>query len=269
MKKEVIILKGLILKDIMCLKKQLKQFLFLVIGVLIVSVMYVLSARFGNLALAGKEMLETNDMTSIDVKNLGSMVLVIFMVLPIAMVGDIFNIFVEDGKASFQKVALVLPVSLKKRLLARYLTIYTLLGIGILVEVLIAFLLSCLTDLMSFSEFFGIILFLSSFMIICNAIFIFFYLLFGYGKEQYAQIVSTAVFFLSVLAVGFEKIKSFLFTSADVENQLSGESELLPMWEAFDFMKEKSWILFFIAIGITILSYVASLLIAEKKKGVF
>ena len=115
----------------------------------------------------------------------------------------------------------------------------------------------------------AIILFLSSFMIICNAIFIFFYLLFGYGKEQYAQIVSTAVLFLSVLTVSFEKIKSFLFTSADVENQLSGESELLPMWEAFDFMKEKSWILFFIAIGITILSYVASLLIAEKKKGVF
>ena len=45
MKKEVIILKGLILKDLMCLKKQLKQFVFLVIGVLIVSVMYVLSAN--------------------------------------------------------------------------------------------------------------------------------------------------------------------------------------------------------------------------------
>ena len=262
-------MKGLILKDFMCLKKQLKQFLFLIIGVLIVSVMYVLSARFGNIALAGKEMLETNDMTSMDLKNLGSMALVIFMVLPIAMIGDIFNVFVEDGKANFQKVALVLPISLKKRLLARYLTIYTLLGIGIFVDLLIAFLLSCLTDLMSFSEFFGIILFLSSFMIICNAIFIFFYLLLGYGKEQYAQIVSTAVFFLSVLAVSFKKIKSFILPSADVENQLSGESELLPMWDAYDFMKEKSWIIFFVAIGVTILSYVASLMIAERKRGVF
>lgn len=262
-------MKGLILKDLMCLKKQLKQFLFLVVGVLIVSIMYVLSARFGNLAHAGKEMLETNDMTSIDVKNLGSMALVIFMVLPIAMIGDIFHVFVEDGKANFQKVALVLPISLKKRLLARYLTIYTLLGIGILVDILIAFLLSCLTDMMSFSEFFGIILFLSSWMIICNAIFIFFYLLLGYGKEQYAQILSTAALFLSIFALSFKKIKAFIMTSSEVENQLSGESELLPLWEMFDFMKEKSWILFFVAIGITILSYVASLIIAEKKRGVF
>ena len=106
-------------------------------------------------------------------------------------------------------------------------------------------------------------------MIICNAIFIFFYLLLGYGKEQYAQIVSTAVFFLSVLAVSFKKIKSFILPSADVENQLSGESELLPMWDAYDFMKEKSWIIFFVAIGVTILSYVASLMIAERKRGVF
>ena len=50
-------MKGLIIKDIMCLKKQLTVFIYVIIGVVVISVMYVLSAKFGNLALAGNEML--------------------------------------------------------------------------------------------------------------------------------------------------------------------------------------------------------------------
>ena len=50
-------MKGLILKDIMCLRKQLTVFCYVIIGVLIVSVMFVLSTRFGNLASGASEML--------------------------------------------------------------------------------------------------------------------------------------------------------------------------------------------------------------------
>ena len=46
-------MKGLIIKDVMCLKKQLTVFIFVLIGVVAVSIMYVLSAKFGNIALLG------------------------------------------------------------------------------------------------------------------------------------------------------------------------------------------------------------------------
>ena len=80
-------MKGLVIKDIMCLKKQLTTFAFVIAGVVIVSVMYVLSTRFGNLAKVGVALLdENNNMSEIDVKNLGSMALVLFMFLPIVSV---------------------------------------------------------------------------------------------------------------------------------------------------------------------------------------
>ena len=72
-------MKGLIIKDIMCLKKQLRTFSFVLLGVFVLALMYVLSARFGNIAKAGADMLLDNDLTAVDVKNIGSFVLLIFM----------------------------------------------------------------------------------------------------------------------------------------------------------------------------------------------
>ena len=123
-------MKGLILKDLMCLRKQLTNFCFVMAGVLIASIMYVLSARYGNMAKVGQEMLNGNA-TQVDVRNIGSMVLVMFMLLPIASVGDMLYVFLADGKAGFGKVSATFPVPLKKRMLARFLTIYAMFGIGV------------------------------------------------------------------------------------------------------------------------------------------
>ena len=117
-------MKGLIIKDIMCLKKQLTTFAYIIAGVVVISILYVLSSRFGNLAKAGVALLdENNNMSQVDVKNLGSMVLVMFMLIPIVSVGDMLNVFIADGKAGFFKVSASLPVSMKKRMLSRFLTI--------------------------------------------------------------------------------------------------------------------------------------------------
>ena len=102
-------MKGLILKDIMCLKNQLKTFIFVLFGVIVTSILFVLSARFGNLAQAGREMLRTEQASDIDVKNLATVALVLFMLLPIATVGDTANVFQADGKAGFYRVAGAFP----------------------------------------------------------------------------------------------------------------------------------------------------------------
>ena len=256
-------MKGLILKDIMCLKKQLTIFVYVLTSVLIVSVMYVLSVRYGNLAVAGKEMMKDNSLSSVDVKNLGTLALVLFMLLPIATISDMANILIEDGKAGFAKVAGSLPVSLKKRLLSKYLTIYALLGIGALIDILMALLLSYLTDIIDFSDFFGIIISVLSVMSIYSALVILFCLIFGYGKEQYAQIISIAAMLLGLILIKWNVLKKILLNISKPDSKHS------PLyWETLDFIKNKYWILFFTAALISVLSYGLSLIVAERKRGV-
>ena len=58
-------MKGLIIKDIMCLKKQLTTFVYVISGVVVISILYVLSSRFGNLAKVGKVLLDENNVVKI------------------------------------------------------------------------------------------------------------------------------------------------------------------------------------------------------------
>lgn len=261
-------MKGLIIKDIMCLKKQLTVFTYVIIGVIVVSIMYVLSAKFGNLAMAGREMLKSNDMTEIDVKNLASGALILFMMLPIVTVGDMANVFIADGKAGFSALAGAFPVSLEKRLLSRYITIFALFGLGVFVDVLLAFVLSSLTDLMTFVEFLGIIVSAASLMSIYSALVIFYCVLMGYGKEEYAQIFSLITMGVAFCLIQIDLIKSII---ADIMAGGSGEemsTSTLMIWQGLDFVKEKAWILFLIAAFVCALSYAVTLLVARRKRGV-
>ena len=261
-------MKGLIIKDIMCLKKQLTVFVYVIIGVIVVSIMYVLSARFGNLAMAGREMLATNDMTEIDVKNLATGALVLFMMLPMATVGDMANVFMADGKAGFSRMAGAFPVSLEKRLLSRYITIYALFGLGVFVDVLLAFVLSLLTDLITFAEFLGIIVSVASIMSIYSALVIFYCALMGYGKEEYAQIFSLITMGLGFCLIRLDLIKTIIADIAAGGSGAEKSASELMIWQGLDFIKEKAWILFLIAILVCALSYGAALLVARRKRGV-
>lgn len=261
-------MKGLIIKDIMCLRKQLTVFIYVIIGVLLVSIMYVLSAKFGNIALAGKEMLETNDMSAIDIKNLGTMALVFFMLLPIATVGDMANVFEVDGKAEFYKVAGAIPLSLKERLLSRYLSIYALFGIGVVIDIFIAFLLSLLTDLIRFKDFLGIIISSASIMSIYGSLVIFFCILLGYGKESYSQIFSIITIGMAFILININKINSIFTVVADNSLVTEKNADSTLIWQPLNFIKEKSWILFLVAAFVSLVSYMASLFVAERKRGV-
>lgn len=256
-------MKGLILKDLMCLRKQLTNFCFVMAGVLIASIMYVLSARFGNMAKVGQEMLNGNA-TQVDVRNIGSMVLVMFMLLPIASVGDMLYVFLADGKAGFGKVSATFPVPLKKRMLARFLTIYAMFGIGVAVDLLVAFLLSLLTDILNFREFFGIIISGASVMSIYSALVILFCVVFGYGKEQYAQYAALFTMMVAAVLANFDKVKYFV-----VEIMLHDKKmESTDLWAPLDFVREKGYVLFLIAAAVSVLAYFLSYRIADRKRGV-
>ena len=256
-------MKGLILKDLMCLRKQLTSFCFVMAGVLVASIMYVLSARFGNMAKVGQEMLNGNA-TQVDVRNIGSMVLVMFMLLPIASVGDMLYVFLADGKAGFGKVSATFPIPLKKRMLARFLTIYAMFGIGVAVDLLVAFLLSLLTDILNFREFFGIIISGASVMSIYSALVILFCVVLGYGKEQYAQCAALFTMMVAAVLANFDKVKYFV-----VEIMLHDKKmESTDFWAPLDFIREKGYVLFLIAAAVSVLAYCLAYRIADRKRGV-
>ena len=48
-------MKGLIIKDLMCLRKMRATFVFVTVSSFVITVMALISARIGNIALAEKE----------------------------------------------------------------------------------------------------------------------------------------------------------------------------------------------------------------------
>lgn len=230
--------------------------------------MFVLSARFGNIAMAGERMLADNQMTSTDVKNLGVQVLVLLMLLPIAAVGDMTNVFTADGKAGFDKVAASFPIPIRQRVLARFMTIFAMFFMSVTIDTILAAVLSALTDLLSFGEFMGIILSGASVIGIYGSLLIFFCILLGFGKESYAQIFTLLLMILMAFIAGFRTIKMLWLVITEVIPEPVREDGSSFVWNTLDLVKDKWWIFVLTAVCISILSYTLSVLTAERKRGV-
>ncbi len=254
-------MKGLIFKDILCLKKQFMVFCYVLIGVLAVSVMYVLSARFGNLADVKATMLAENQMEPEDLKNLASFALIMFMILPLACVGDTLNTFEQDGKAGFSKLASTFPISLHKRILSRFLSVFAVLAIGIIFDTAIAALLSCLTDIMVFSEFMGVIISAASLQVIYASLVILYSNLLGYGKSTYVQLFTLFTMIIGYVLIRLEKIKEII---TNIDGMSIGR-----FWDFMDIIKHKAGILLALALSVMVVSYIITCITANRKRGVF
>lgn len=258
-------MKGLIIKDLMCLRKQRFTFIYIVISVLVVSVMYVLSSQFGNMAMANQGMMTENDMTEVDINNLSTMVLIVFMLLPISMVGDVSAVFAADGKAGFFNVSSVMPVSIEKRVLSKYITISLFFGIGMAVDLIIAFILSIFTNIISFKEFLGIIVVEASAMFIYGALMCVYMFILGYGKESYAILCSVLTIVLVLVLLNFGRLKTG-FASIFIEQ--SDIAEFNPLELVTDFIWKYDAVAFPVAVMTGILSYVLSVVIEKRKRGI-
>jgi len=256
-------MKGLIIKDLMCLRKQLIIFVYVVAGVLVVSVMFVLSSRFGNLALENRKMMAENGLSALDINHMSTQILMLFMLLPAACVGDFAKIFEEDGKAGFVKVSSVMPLSVSKRVMAKFVTVLTMSGMGAVTDLVIAFILSKLTNIISFMDFLGIIISSVSLMSIFGALVIVLCFLFGCGKEDYSRISALLIMIAAAVLVNRAKIKAII-TSI----RLRGDAEIDFLSDFIEYFKCKSYMLFLIAVLTVMVSYFVSVFVAKRKRGV-
>lgn len=255
-------MKGLIIKDLLCMRKSLLVFIYVILSVFVVSVMFVLSSRFGNIATSMAQSVKDGSITSVDVKAISVYVLAIFMFIPMAVCADLSVTFKLDNLASFNKVSTILPVSVFKRVLAKYLTVFIMIGIGAVCDIIMAGCLSVLTDAVNFMEFIGIITSSVAIMLIFISISITYLYLFKAGTEDYAVIVALITTIALGVLSNFSSVKAIWLSLVNGNPSMDGFNKLM-----FTF-RDKSYVIMLAAIAITIITYFLSVLIVKRKRGI-
>lgn len=254
-------MKGLLIKDFFCLKKQLINYGFIIAGVIVVSIMFVLSYNFGNIHAGFEEMVGSGQNTRESITIIASHALLIIMLIPIACTGDITNLVTGDENASFYKVASALPVSVGRRVACRFIAGYLFILIGAAVDLVLSVILSSITDIISFGKFCGVIVTFSSVMMMYISLFILFTYVLGKGKNAYANILPLLIGLLVCVCAAFNKIKAFL-TGSD-------ENALMDLYNRVtDFMFHQSYVLLLIAVIISGGAYFTAVYAAKRKRGV-
>ncbi len=250
-------MKGLIIKDFMVLRKNLIEFVMILSLSSVVAIMFILSAQYGNLASAKESLLADPQVGEFGLISMTSLALTCYLFVPMAAVADMSYIFREDGKAGFSSVAAVLPVTVRQRVSARYITILCTLVAGVIFDIFAALIISRMTELIVFGEMINMIFAVASFLMIYSSLCIFECILWGQGKEEVAMIVSTVIIMVVMVVCGYQKFKNAIFNNDD---QI--------MKDIMELLKHKAYILVIIALVTLILSYTCSVAVANRKRGV-
>ena len=242
-------MKGLIIKDLMCMKKQIALFSYVTVSVIVLSIMFLLSARYGNIHTGMQITIEQNQVDECDVVNMYTKSMMLFMILPAACICDPTAILREDNKAGFADFAAALPVPVNKRILAKYISSFCLFVINGIFIVILSFVLSKLTDMITFGDFINMELFLTGILVILAALTIMLNIVMGKGKEIFASIIASFVITAS-LAIPL------------VRAAINDYQSILR------FPREQGYLVILVAVGIVVVSYFVSVFTAQKKRGV-
>ena len=254
-------MKGLIIKDLMCLRKMMKSAVTSMIQFFVLSVLLILSCQFGNLKMIGQQMEQESGSGNLNA-SIVSLIMIIFFIVPIAVIGEgsANTIFKADKNAGFSIVGASLPVSVEKRVLARYITFLSLSGICLIINFAIAFVVTKVTDILTFGEIFGVIMTFISYLLIVVCANMFFNFLFGYGKED---VINGMIVVSTMAIVILPNIQKFMY-------YIKSDDELLmsEMLDSFvGFMYEKYYIALLIALLVIVLSYLGIVSIEKRKRG--
>ncbi len=254
-------MKGLLIKDFFCLKKQLINYGFVIVGVIVISVMFVLSYNFGNIHTGFTELIDSGESTETGITMLASNALLFFMLIPIACTGDITNLFTDDENASFYKVASALPVSISRRVACRFIAGYLFIAIGVAVDLIMSILLSSLTSIVSLGKFCGVIITFASIMMMYISLFILLAYVLGKGKTTYANVIPLLLGIAAYVGPNYDSLMAFLMDSDD--------NALMELYRrTTEFMFHRSYILLIAAMIISGGAYFMAVRIAERKRGV-
>ena len=252
---EEAVMKGLIIKDLYCLKKQFVMFAFIITGVVAVAIMFVLSEQFGNL----KETVAGMTEAGFDIASMVKISVMFFMLLPLVCTGNIADSFADDKAASFYKTAASLPVSSEKRVLSKFVTAVLFLAVGLAVDIAMAAVISSVSDIILFSKCAGTLVSLSA----CMLIFMSCVILLNYAgvPSMYSTFIPLGIAGILILALKMKDIVNAL-TSDDVSSVARTFRALINALES------RPHIFILIAAATAVVCWFASVWFAKRKRGV-
>lgn len=254
-------MKGLLIKDFYCLKKQLINYGFVIVGVIVISILFVLSYTFGNIHAQFVELVNSGESTETGVTMIASNALLLFMLIPIACTGDITNLITDDEKASFYKVASALPIPVSKRVACRFIAGYLFIAIGVAVDWIMSVVISSLTGIISLGKFCGVIISFASLMMMYVSLFLLLVYVLGKGKTAYASVIPLLAGVVLYGRANYDRLIAFL-TDSD------GNALMELYQRTTEFIFYKSYLLLIAALIISVGAYLAAVSIAKRKRGV-
>ena len=251
-------MKGLIIKDLMCLRKMRATFVFVTVSSFVITVMALISARCGNIALAEQEYLTGGSDMPISPAYILWYAVAVMVLLPLASIGDTLTLaFEADKNSGFATVAGALPLSVKQRITARFITLFLTCGTGAFISLALSFILSLFTDIMTFGDFAGLVLSAASLILIFSALEMILIFLLKMKNTDYVRIISllimSAVFIVSILGRIIDAIRAVKPTELITDGLL--------------FLENRWFILAAAAAVCLLVSYFVSTGIAERKRG--
>lgn len=132
-------MKGLIYKDFLCLRKNLRTFGLVSVGALIVGVMFLLSSKYGNLAEELALIAQAEEIEGLFTMKAMEIGMWFVVLLPIGFITDIHQCFKEDARVGFGKVLSGVALSDRQIVGSRYLTTTIYGGVGVAVALICAF----------------------------------------------------------------------------------------------------------------------------------
>ncbi len=252
-------MKGLLVKDFYCLRKQYGIFLMTIIIVFVISIMFVFSCKYGNINKGFESMVKSGMATGNDISYIARIAMAFCFLIPMALTGNVMELFVDDRDAGFGKLAGALPVSIRKRVMSRFISGMIFTVIGCMADIIMAAVLSRLTDIITFKNYFAIIITFASLMIMYLSFLILYAYILGTEKMTLVAVLPLITGVVAVLLVNMKRLIGFIHNGIF-------DADIIKM--LFNFIMNKSHLMFVASLVILAASYLLCVHISDLKRGV-
>lgn len=251
---------GLIRKDLYCLKKNLLLFIAVTVGIIVLGVMFTVSAQSGNIAdgvAAMKAEDPAGEKIFYSVFQLG---IAATLMIPIAFIGMTTECFKEDDKAHFYRYAMTFPVKEAQLVGSRFLAMLLFGAVGICGSLLAVLFVSFASDTLALKSLICCILVFAA--VLLTYMSIVFFLLYCFGAKR-ADLVQCIPVVGIVLAA--DALFSYRLNGLTEEEAASFMMQLPD--KLFRFMERFGVVIFLAALGVTGLSFIGSCIVTRKRRG--
>lgn len=257
-------MSGLIRKDMYCLRKNIKLFVFVTIGVIILSVLFIISARTGNVAKGIEEMKAESEgaMAEETFYSFFRIAIWVILFIPVSFLSMVVECFKEDREAGFSKTLFSMPLSIQKIVGSRYASCLLFAGVGLLGSFLAGVFVSLVSDSFRFSELSGCVFCFCAALLVYMSIVLFMLYFFGVERADLIQCAPFVILFVIIFIFFQTRIFSL------PENELDAFLQKLVNGIS-DFLEKKALLIFLVSLACMTLSYCGSCMVLKKKKGEF